>query len=149
MLGVPRPRKSNAPLPSGVLSVSPLHYGCDGFEWHAQFFGDNLPVSGKGRALAEVVLAGTNQDRVIRMNFDPGARECRIEGVLHHSGLRGISLQSFRAEQAESDDEGAAQLLRIGGGTMSRPKTLEVFSLMVAIAYLLFAMIVAAVVRLQ
>ena len=63
MFGVPRPRKSKAPLPSGVRSVSPCDDGGDGFERHAQFFGNNLAVCGERGALTEVALAGANQDR--------------------------------------------------------------------------------------
>ena len=48
MFGVPWPRKSKAPLPSGVRSVSPGNDRGDGFERHAQFFSHNLAIRGEG-----------------------------------------------------------------------------------------------------
>ncbi len=65
----------------------------DRFEGHAQLFGHNLPVGREGRALAEVALAGANQDRVVGMNLNPGTGERGIERVLQCGGFRGIALQ--------------------------------------------------------
>ena len=50
------------------------HHGSDGFEGNVQFFGDDLAVRSVDGALAEIALAGADQNRVVRVNLDPRAR---------------------------------------------------------------------------
>ena len=61
-----------------AIGVAHHHRG-DGLERRAQLFGHNLPVRGERGALAEIALAGANQDGVVGMNLDPRTGERGVE----------------------------------------------------------------------
>ena len=66
--------------------------GGDRFERHTQLIGNYLPVGREGRPLPEVALSRTNQDSVVRMDFNPRTAESRVERVLECCGFRRVAL---------------------------------------------------------
>jgi hypothetical protein len=67
-----------------------------------------MPVGGENRALAEIRLAGANQNRVIGMYLDPRLRRRSISRVAEcpDAGL----LHVVRFEQAKADQQRATSL---------------------------------------
>ena len=98
--------------------------GGDRLEGHRQFFGHDLPVGRVDRALAEVVLAGADRHRVVRVDFEPGTGEGRIEGVLGDRSLRRIAPKAGRANYADADGKYAACLHELAAGE-SRAKHID------------------------
>ena len=116
-------------------AVSVAHHdGGDGLERRAQLFGDDLPIRGERRALAEIALAGANQDGVVGMNLDPGTGERGIERVPGTGGLDGF-LGDGSAGNAEADQQRAARFDELAAG-QRRAKNIDRFSFGMAIAYL-------------
>ena len=71
MFGVPRPRKSKAPLPSGVRSVSPMTTVVMASNGALSSSATICRYAVKTCALAEIALARANQNRVVGMNLNP------------------------------------------------------------------------------
>ncbi len=118
------------------------HDGGDGLERRAQLFGHNLPVGRKRGALAEIALAGANQNRVVGMNFNPRAGQRGVERVLGSGGSWRL-LFDTAADDAEADEQSAARFYQLTA-RQSGAENIDWFFVRIAIAYLLFAMIVAA-----
>jgi len=79
---VPRPRKSKAAAAvRRAVGVSSDDRG-DCLEGNAKLVGDDLAIGSESGALAEIALAGANQDSAVRVNLDPGVGERGIERVL-------------------------------------------------------------------
>ena len=84
----------------------------DGFERNAELFGHDLAIGGERGALAKVVFPRADEEGVVRMDFDPGARERGIQRIAHFPGLGGRCAVAERrdADESESDKERAARL---------------------------------------
>ena len=108
------------------------HHGGDVLEACVQLFGHNLPVGRERGALAEIALAGANQDGVVGMNLNPGAGERRVERVLRARGLDGFLRTA--APTIPKPTNRAPPVFTNWRRVRVAPKTLTGFSLMVAIA---------------
>ena len=83
------------------------HHGGDGLERRVQLFGHNLPVGRERCALAEIALAGANQNRVVGMNLNPRAGQRGVERIPGTGGLDGF-FRSDGADDAEADQQSAS-----------------------------------------
>jgi len=64
-------------------------------EGNAKLVGHDLAIGGESGALAEIALAGANQDSAVRVNLDPGVGERGIERVLERRARDWVASRSF------------------------------------------------------
>ena len=117
----------------GSLIGVPRDDGGDGLERDTQFVGNNLAICRECGALTKVTLAGSNEDGVIRMYFDPGTKLSWIERVLEgSSGDFGtpeiLSFEERRTDERDADNKCAARFDELTAGESSLMNLDGVFS---------------------
>src|SRR5882724_2688983 len=85
-------------------------------EGNAKLVGHDLAIGSESGALAEITLAGANQDSAVRVNLDPGVGERGIEGVLERRASDWVRRQELRADERDADDECAASFYELAAG---------------------------------
>src|SRR5262249_34488516 len=80
----------------------------DGLEGNRQLLGNDLLVGGMRGGLTKIDPAGSDEDRVVSVDFEPRTGRCGVERILSGGCLR-RSCPEGPADQAEPNDEGAAR----------------------------------------
>ena len=73
--------------------------GGNGLEGHRQLFSNDLPVGSVDRALAEVVFPRADSYGAVRVDFEPGTSQGRVEGILSDGRFRRIAAEMARDQR--------------------------------------------------